>query len=143
MNLPKFLIGIAIVAPLVVVSWRMGDARGYERGRKTKGAEFQVMLDANVYWAHRDALYAISARGSAWALNRELNSLNDYYERVMKAKGADLPSNIRLNFIDSVERHHQEHLDRFQGVLKELKATAGTPAESAAETIQPEQRLGP
>lgn len=133
MNPLKFLILVAAVALVGLLSWRLGDERGYERGRKTKGAEFQIMLDANVYWAHRDALSEIARADSAWALKRELQSLEDYHDRVMKAKGSEVPSTIKENFIDQVERNHQGHLERFQAILKELESKQETPAKPAAE----------
>ncbi|RYD67025.1 MAG: hypothetical protein EOP83_03675 [Verrucomicrobiaceae bacterium] len=135
MKLPKLFAMAATIATVGCACWSIGAERGYERGRKTKGAEFQVMLDANVYWAHRNALSEIATLDSAWAIKRELRSLDDYYDRVISAKGTDVSSTIKLNYIDQVEQHHQEHRERFQAALKELEERSSASVKPAE--IQP------
>ena len=113
----KLLSLTALVALIAFISWRTGDQRGYRRGSAEKGAESQIILDANVYWAHRDALYRMSQNDRKLAMREQLVQLEGSRQKVLDSKGSAAASSVESNFIERVERGHAEHLKFFSAGL--------------------------
>jgi len=121
---------IALTLCFVIIlfaTWHSGYKRGYEKGSEDKGARFQVMLDANVYWAHRDSLEALSL-SQLHAAKRYREALGTYFERVSSAKSADAgkDSSIRMNFISRVEQQHPDVIGRADLLIEKLQAREAT-----------------
>lgn len=133
MKLGKHLYLTAFIALIAFISWRTGDQRGYRRGSAEKGAEFQIMLDANVYWAHREALYAMAQKDRKLAMRQQLVQLEGWRQKVLDANGSTAASSMESNFIKPVEFGHAEHLKFFQRALMEID----TPETQPAGTIDP------
>lgn len=134
MKLGKHFYLTALIALIAFISWRTGDQRGYRRGSAEKGAEFQIMLDANVYWAHREALYAMAQKDRKFAMRQQLAQLEGWRQKVLDAKGSPAASSMESNFIKPVEFLHAEHLKFFQQALMEIE----TPETKSGETIDPD-----
>ena len=107
----KYLIACLAIALLMGASWAMGNRHGYKKGAEQEAKRFQVMLDSNVYWAHRDSLRSMQL-GNEHTAKFHKESLTDYHERVMEAsdKNPNLDSTIKLNFINHVTQGHDEIL---------------------------------
>jgi hypothetical protein len=133
MKLGKHLYLTAFIALIAFISWRAGDNFGYRRGSAEKGAEFQIMLDANVYWAHRDALYRMARNDRKLAMREQLVQLEGSRQKVLDAKGSPAASSVESNFINRVEFDPAEHLDFFQQALIKLE----TPEAKTGGTIDP------
>lgn len=128
MKLGKHLYLTAFIALIAFISWRTGDQRGYRRGSAEKGAEFQIMLDANVYWAHREALYAMAQKDRKLAMRQQLVQLEGWRQKVLDAKGSLAASSVESNFIERVELGHAEHLKFFEQALREIDTAETLPA---------------
>ena len=88
-----------------------------------------------VGWIGRHRMEAVLASGIAYEFRTTMHPSLLSEEEIL---------DIARTLSDMGVKNYALQAFRAQGCrTKELKATAGTPAESAAETIQPEQRLGP
>lgn len=127
LTLAKFSLVLLTVGTASFVSWRSGYERGYDEGESHTGERYQIILDANVYWAHRSALKALEVDRS-YAVAHELEALESRYKRLSEAEGSEAEEQpfIRINFLDRIKAQHAATTKRSEKLLDDLATTAST-----------------
>jgi hypothetical protein len=136
----KYLLVFVLCITLTFwVSWRVAWKRGFDAGVDTEARNFQVMLDANVYWSHRDALWLIAAEGQGFAFRQEMSRLNDAFKTIDSIDPKNLRGNTRVNFYDSIRSQHQDLVEELNQLAE--KSSLSKKNRTEADQRRPEQSI--